>query len=92
MDQPKLSEEEAELWGSLSAFGFMIENLYALVMRLDGATPADARLTRDEMLRQMEDLPPVNEVAASEAHFLIQQHAINRLERLWHAIEARLAQ
>ena len=91
MNEP---EPDLSLYGNLSALNFALENLYALVLQRLGATPEDVRATRDDLLRQFEDLPPTNPevVEQTEAHFLIHQHGVHRLERLFAAVEERIGQ
>jgi len=93
MSENQLTEDEREVFAALTAFQFMLENLYALVMSLDGGTVQDVRETRDEMLRQFEDLPfRGGEDVIPEESYLLRQHALARLERMWASIEARVAQ
>lgn len=87
-------QDDVQIYARLTALTNMMENLWATVLKLDGATPADARATRDEMLRQFEDLPARNaaELAPSEELYLIRQQAVSDMEGMWKAIEGRLAQ
>ena len=90
-----MAEEEAgafdpAVYGTLTAYGFMLENLFATVIDRTGGTVEDARAARDDMLRQFEELPWRSNIADGEMSFVIRQHALHRLERMWRAIEGRL--
>jgi hypothetical protein len=86
-----MTEDEAQLYGALTAFQFMLENLYAMCIYQDGGTVEDVRRTRDEMLRQFEELPARN-ASPSDDQFMVIQHGLARLERMWDVIESRVAQ
>jgi hypothetical protein len=86
-----MDEDTAQLYGTITAFQFMLENLYASMIVNGGGNLHDARSTRDEMLRQFEDLPPTN-AEADPNLFPVIQHGVVRLEKMWAAIETRVAQ
>jgi hypothetical protein len=81
------TDDENRVFGALTAFQFMLENLYAYVIASGGGKRADACSTRDEIFRQFEDLPP-----RGQSDFMIHELALVRLESMWRAIETRVGQ
>ena len=82
---------DAGLYGGLMALQFMVEGVVATLLHHSGMSASDAKGIGQEMLRQFEDLKPVNDAPADNFTFETMQSAIDRIERMWVAIEGRLA-
>lgn len=91
MSDDSLTPEDAELWGTITAFQYILENLYSLAIS-GMPDPADAaRRTGAEMMRQFEDLPLRNaDEVPGDAAYVIRQHGLHRLERFWRNVEGRI--
>lgn len=78
--------------GTLTAYGTLLENLYAIVLVQD-PDPGDAcRRMSAECLRQFEDMPASSDrPMEGDEEFRIIQHGLHRLERFFAGVQSRLA-
>jgi hypothetical protein len=87
-----LDDEFAEaVAGTLAAQGFVLENLYALLLAGDPDPAGACRRTAQTMLRDFGNLRATGvQAMADDEVSRIRQHALNRLERFWNGVEHRL--
>ncbi|EZP53687.1 hypothetical protein [Sphingomonas sp. RIT328] len=87
-----MNDEFAEaVAGMLAAQGFVLENLYALLLAGDPDPVAACHATAQHMLRDFGSLRPTGVQTMSHAEIeRIRQHALDRLTRFWNGVERRL--
>lgn len=83
-----MNEDEVSLWGTLTAFQYMLEYLCAELLIDRGATKSDVYIEREAMLRNFEELPWRNDSQGDE---VLRLHALGRLESMWKAIDGKVA-
>lgn len=86
-------ETTTEIFAELTALRFMLENVWAMLLVSHAAPPDDVRALHADMLRQLA-LPPTGQsngapVPANDT--AVQLRAVQRLQSLLSAVEARLA-
>lgn len=88
-----LGDEQREaIAGALAAQGFILENLYALLLGGDADPVAACRATGDAMLRDFAALRENSEEALASAGIQrVLRYGQAELERFWAAVEDRLA-
>ena len=87
-----MDEENAEaVAGTLAAHGFILENLYALLLAGDAKPITACRNTAEQMLRNFASLRPTSTtpMEAEEVRRIL-DHGYARLERFWMGVEQRL--
>ncbi|WP_230480759.1 hypothetical protein [Sphingomonas sp. Leaf21] len=87
-----MDDEFAEaVAGAMAAHGFILENLYALLLVGDADPVGACRATAQTMLRDFGNLRAtgVQAMSADEVG-RIRQHALDRLTRFWAGVEQRL--
>ncbi|MCT8002047.1 hypothetical protein NZL82_09175 [Sphingomonas sanguinis] len=87
-----MDDEFAEaIAGTLAAHGFIMENLYALLLVGDKDPVGACRATAQSMLRDFGSLRATGVQAMSDDEVgRIRQYALDRLERFWNGVEFRL--
>lgn len=87
-----MDDEFAEaVAGNLAAHGFIMENLYALLLVGDKDPVGACRATAQSMLRDFGRLQATGVQAMSDDEVgRIRQHALDRLKRFWEGVEFRL--
>jgi hypothetical protein len=77
--------------GTLAAHGFILENLYALLLAEDRKPISACRNTAEEMLRDFASLRPTSStpMEADEVRRIL-EHGYARMERFWMGVERRL--
>lgn len=77
--------------GALAAQGFVLENLYALLLAGDRDPVAACHATAQRMLKDFSGLQAtgVQSITDDEVN-RIRRHALDRLERFWGGVERRL--
>lgn len=85
-----MTEAEATIAGSLTAFQYMLETLYASFLAEAGMSKSEIWVEREAMLRNMEEYSFRGGGEPSADDNLVRQHALARLESMWKAIERRV--
>lgn len=85
-------DDETYEWlsGTLTAQTFVLENIYALLLRNDPDPLTACQRTRDEMLRQFTQLGPRHAPMDALQRQRILKHGVNHVQALWRNVEARL--
>lgn len=84
MDRQSRDFIEAEF----TAINFLLQNLYAIVLKAHGASPDDLDAFSDEMLRQFETLPSTG--GEDDETHVLRETAANRIATFLAHVRARL--
>ena len=88
-----MDDEFAEaVAGALAAQGFVLENLYALLLASDADPVRACQATAHRMREDFSSLQATGvQVMTDDEVNRIKRHALDRLERFWNGVERRLA-